>query len=144
MYTHIYPLLLHWEYAKHAFHLLSISYTRRRYKRIVRIFQINAPSLLLFYRFSKIYCNPGMGHEAMQNSYQKKEFYHLKKKERKKGGKKKERRNKEKKSHLIAHGPYLRKFLICLNKEKTCSRSKVELGLATKYFHTHAHLDLRV
>jgi hypothetical protein len=78
-----------------------------------------------------------MGHEVVQNSYQKKEFYHLKKG-------KEEREKKEKKSHLIAHGPNLRKFLICLNKEKACSRSKVELGLATKYFHTHAHLDIRV
>jgi hypothetical protein len=86
-----------------------------------------------------------MGHEAMQNSYQKKEFNHLKKKERKKGKEEREKKErKEKKSHLIAHGPYLRKFLICLNKEKTCSRSKVELGLATKYVHTHAYLDLRV
>jgi hypothetical protein len=80
----------------------------------------------------------------MQNSYQKKEFYHLKKKERKKEERRKREERKKKKSHLIAHGPYLRKFLICLNKEKTCSRSKVELGLATKYFHTQAHLDIRV
>jgi hypothetical protein len=76
---------------KHAFHLLSVSYTGKRYKKIVRIFQINAPSLLLFHRFSKIYSNPGMGHEAMQNSYQKKEFYHFKKKG------KEEREKKERK-----------------------------------------------
>jgi hypothetical protein len=28
--------------------------------------------------------------------------------------------------------------------EKPIQGAKVELGLATKYFHTHAHLDLRV
>jgi hypothetical protein len=37
----------------------------------------------------------------------------------------------EKVSHLSQEG-------------KTYLRSKAELGLATKYFHTHAHLDLRV
>jgi endonuclease IV len=45
-----------------------------------------------------------------------------KRKERKKTRKrKKEERNEEKKNkdyRLIAHGPYLRKFLICLKKEK--------------------------
>jgi hypothetical protein len=81
---------------KHAFHLLFVSYTGRRYKKIVRIFQINAPSLLLFHRFSKIYCNLGMGHEAMQNSYQKKEFYHLKKRKKKGERRKREERNKRK------------------------------------------------
>jgi hypothetical protein len=36
-----------------------------------------------------------MGHEAMQNSYQKKEFYHLRKKEkRKEEREKKERKEK--------------------------------------------------
>jgi hypothetical protein len=49
-------------------------------------------------------------------------------------------KRKKKDYRLIAQGPDLRKFLICLKEGKTYLRSKVELGLATKYFHTHAHL----
>jgi hypothetical protein len=81
-------------------------------KRILGFSKISAPSLLLLHYFSKVYYNPGIGHEAMQNKLSK---------EDKSPTIKKEERNEEKKKdyRLIAHGPYLRKFLICLKKEKT-------------------------
>jgi hypothetical protein len=69
------PIYIHCSYIgsmqKHAFCLLSVSYTRWRYKKNIRISKISAPSLLLLHSFSKVYCNPGIGHEAMQNKLSK-------------------------------------------------------------------------
>jgi hypothetical protein len=78
---------------KHAFCLLSVSYTGRRYKKNIRISKISALSLLLLHSFSKVYCNPGIGHEAMQNKLSKEDKSPtIKKRERK--DKRKKRRKK--------------------------------------------------
>jgi hypothetical protein len=131
---------------KHAFCLLCVSYTRRRYKKNIRISKISAPSLLLLHSFSKVYCNPGIGHEAMQNKLSKEDKSPTIKREREKTREKKEEGNEEKKERLSIDSSCSQpeKVFHLSQEGKTCLRSKVELGLATKYFHTHAHLDLRV
>jgi hypothetical protein len=99
------PTYIHCSYIgsaqKHAFHLLFVSYTGRRYKKNIRISKISAPSLLLLHSFSKVYCNLWIGHEAMQNKLSKEDKSTTIKKEREKTREKKKKKEMNRKRKVI-------------------------------------------
>jgi signal transduction histidine kinase len=131
-------LLLPWEYAKTClFTPKSISYPGKGSKKIIRF--LNKCSKIMIYLFSKFIVRG-------RRSFVKKE----RKKKREKREKKvnhlyakkfiiviKERR---KKISLDLHSKVLHKFFSW--RESLQEQSRIRL--ATKYSHTHGHLDLRV